>query len=120
MAKTGRRLVAMRLITLGLAGTTSPVFGAEPEPPTMRIPGRALEPLMIEVVTVNQAWVPRETAKRAEEVATRIVSQKLTKDREDFLTMVLISRSISVYERISKARMVTPAAAKFGKSATAA
>ena len=29
MAKTGRRLVAMGLIALGLAGTTPPVFGTE-------------------------------------------------------------------------------------------
>ena len=31
-----------------------------------------LEPLTIEVVTVNQARIPRETVKRAEQVATRI------------------------------------------------
>ena len=72
MAKTGRRLVAMGLIALGLAGTTPPVFGAEPEPPTMRIRAEPLEPLTIEVVTVNQARIPRETVKRAEQVATRI------------------------------------------------
>jgi hypothetical protein len=40
-----------------------PASGHEAEP---------LEPLTIEVVTVNQARIPRETVKRAEQVATRI------------------------------------------------
>ena len=37
MAKTSRRVVAIGLAALGLAGTTSAAFGSEPELPAIRI-----------------------------------------------------------------------------------
>ena len=54
-------MMAIGLAVAPVTAASQPNDAAEP-----------LEPLTIEVVTVNQARIPRETVKRAEQVATRI------------------------------------------------
>jgi hypothetical protein len=72
----GRGATAVLVATLTMMAAERASAGDEPIAATDQL-GEApraepLEPLTIEVVTVNQARIPRETVKRAEQVATRI------------------------------------------------
>ena len=95
MAKTSRRVVAIGLVALGLAGTTPAAFGAEPELPAIRILVNTVPGVPIDVLLRAKA----ETARIYADAGVRLVWSDPSRTLPR-LTVMIVSNPDAWRERV--------------------
>ena len=96
MAKTSRRVVAVGLVALGLAGTTSAVFGAQPELPAITILVNSVPGVPIDVLLRAKAETARIYADAGVRLAWSDPSRTLPR-----LTVMIVSNPDAWPKRVA-------------------
>lgn len=96
MAKTSRRVVAIGLVALGLAGTTPAAFGAEPELPAIRILVNTVPGVPIDVLVRAKSETTRIYADAGVRLAWSDPSRTLPR-----LTVMIVSNPDAWRERVA-------------------